>query len=114
MVQVQLTKHRQMRYVKITRRSRTRLLPTLFCIFLTVLPCARSILISKVCCDPNFKPYAEASGTFALPGVDLFEHVNADGTTTFYDSVCGIPVFTAPIGTAHCPPTPPHPTPPPH
>eukprot|EP00729_Bicosta_minor_P006020 gene6020-12891_t len=51
-----------------------------------------------VCCDPNDKPYAEPSGTFQQPDIALFKHINQDGTTTFYDSVCGIPLFTAPIG----------------
>merc|ERR1711998_240124 len=27
----------------------------------------------------------------------LFDRMNQDGTTTFYDSVCGIPLFRAPL-----------------
>lgn len=50
-----------------------------------------------VCCDPNYKPYAEPGGTFAQPDIDLFKHVNQSGITTFYDSVCGLPVFMAPL-----------------
>merc|ERR1712178_394921 len=35
---------------------------------------------------------------FARPDVALFAHLSANGTTTFYDSVCGIPLFVAPKG----------------
>jgi len=48
-----------------------------------------------VCCDPLYKPYAEPQGFYAWPSIDLFGNL-AQGQTTFYDSVCGIPLFTAP------------------
>lgn len=51
-----------------------------------------------VCCDPNYKPYAEPSGFFQLPEIALFTKVNTTGINTFYDSVCGKPLFRAPIG----------------
>jgi len=51
-----------------------------------------------VCCDPRFSPFAEPQFTFQDPRIDLFSHLNADGTTTFYDSVCGVALFRAPIG----------------
>jgi hypothetical protein len=55
-------------------------------------------LPAAVCCDPN-QPYPEPNGFFARPDVALFSHINASsGVTTFYDSVCGVPVFQAPMG----------------
>lgn len=32
------------------------------------------------------------------PDIDLFAKLDKTKTTTFYDSVCGIPLFTAPKG----------------
>lgn len=55
-------------------------------------------LADAVCCDPNFKPYAEPQHFFAQPDVNLFSKLNATGENTFYDSVCGLPLFTAPRG----------------
>ncbi|KAK3287171.1 hypothetical protein CYMTET_5301 [Cymbomonas tetramitiformis] len=55
-------------------------------------------LADAVCCDSLFKPYAEPRGTYARDDVALFSKMNPNGTTTFYDSVCGIPLFTAPRG----------------
>jgi len=55
-----------------------------------------------ICCDSAFKAYAEPRFTFSRPDVALYSAMNAttstDGTTTFYDSVCGIPLFVAPRG----------------
>lgn len=51
-----------------------------------------------VCCDPQDKPYAEPSGFFQLPEISLFTKLNATGINTFYDSVCGMPLFKAPVG----------------
>ena len=49
-----------------------------------------------MCCDPCYKPFAKPHGFYALPDVELFEHVKDKGTTCFYDSVCGRPLFRAP------------------
>jgi len=55
-------------------------------------------LAGAVCCDVDYKAYAEPPHLFARPDVQLFKHMNPNGTTTFYDSVCGLPVFVAPQG----------------
>jgi hypothetical protein len=49
-----------------------------------------------ICCDAFFAPYAEPSGFFAEDDVALFDKLDPRGETTFYDSVCGVPLFTAP------------------
>jgi len=52
-------------------------------------------LANHICCH-NSK-YAEPSGYFQ--GTPLVQSMQAaDGTTTFYDSVCGRPLFVAPKG----------------
>lgn len=51
-------------------------------------------LAEAVCCDPNVEFYAEPQNLYER--VDLFGAIGED-TTTFYDSVCGIPLFTAPV-----------------
>merc|ERR1711998_712672 len=38
-------------------------------------------LADAICCDEDFKPYAEPRGLFAEPDVDLFAHVNKTGLT---------------------------------
>lgn len=53
-------------------------------------------LAEAVCCDKYFKPFAEPSGFYARPDVQLFEHMNVGKTTIFYDSICGLPLFEAP------------------
>lgn len=53
-------------------------------------------LADAVCCDKRFAPYAEPRGLFATPPVNLFSRMSKHGETTFYDSVCGIPLFVAP------------------
>jgi len=55
-------------------------------------------LASAVCCDAGYKAYAEPPQLFARDDVALFKHMNKNGTTTFYDSVCGIPLFVVPQG----------------
>merc|ERR1711943_5914 len=55
-------------------------------------------LATAICCDSRTKVYAEPRFLFQSPFVDLFKHLPADGTpTTFYDTVCGLPLFTAPM-----------------
>jgi hypothetical protein len=55
-------------------------------------------LAGAVCCDPFFKQYAEPNSFFERSDVDMFDSLDDSATTTFYDSVCGIPLFKAPIG----------------
>mmetsp|Transcript_43698 Transcript_43698/g.79746 ORF Transcript_43698/g.79746 Transcript_43698/m.79746 type:complete len:173 (-) Transcript_43698:109-627(-) len=47
-----------------------------------------------ICCHNSM--YAERSGLFQELG--LFSQLDSDGVNTFYDSVCGRPLFRAPIG----------------
>ena len=55
-------------------------------------------LATAICCDSRTKVYAEPRFLFQSPFVDLFKHLPADGPpTTFYDTVCGLPLFTAPM-----------------
>ena len=53
-------------------------------------------LADAVCCDSRVKPFAEPQFLFAAPDVSLFSRLDA-GVTTFYDSVCGLPLFKAPV-----------------
>lgn len=55
-------------------------------------------LASAVCCDSRMKPFAEPQFLFQAPDIQLFSSLDSSGVTTFYDSVCGIPVFKAPVG----------------
>jgi peptide methionine sulfoxide reductase MsrB len=57
--------------------------------------CADHIpLAEQICCHNT--EYAESSGFFESVG--LFSKLDSAGTTTFYDSVCGAPLFRAPVG----------------
>lgn len=47
-----------------------------------------------ICCHNH--RYAEYRGYLASPEVDLFSRLDPSVETTFYDSVCGIPLFIAP------------------
>jgi peptide methionine sulfoxide reductase MsrA/peptide methionine sulfoxide reductase MsrB len=53
-------------------------------------------LADHICC--HNKMYAEHAGFLTDPHVNLFTKLSPDGTTTFYDSVCGLPLFIAPQG----------------
>lgn len=56
-------------------------------------------LAEAVCCDVRAKAFAEPQFLFEAPDISLFSKLPADGTpTTFYDSVCGVPLFKAPVG----------------
>jgi len=55
-------------------------------------------LSSAVCCDAFYKPYAEPQHMFARKDVDLFSYFKPNVTVTFYDSVCGLPLFVVPRG----------------
>jgi len=54
-------------------------------------------LAAAVCCDSRMASAAEPR--FLFEGVQLFKKLEVEsGVTTFYDSVCGLPVFRAPVG----------------
>jgi len=61
-------------------------------------PPAEESLSEAICCDPLYAGYPEPRGLYAQPDVALFAKVNRSGLTTFYDSVCGLPLFRAPMG----------------
>jgi len=54
-------------------------------------------LAEAVCCDVRARPFAEPQFMFAAPDISLFLRLDPTGPTTFYDSVCGIPLFRAPL-----------------
>jgi len=58
----------------------------------------KETLAEAICCDKVYHGYAETSGTYKLPTVELFKNMNQKGETTFYDPVCGIPLFIVPRG----------------
>merc|ERR1711924_538253 len=53
-------------------------------------------IADQICC--RNKHDAEPSGLFASKEVDFFQNTDKTGQTTVYDSVCGMPLFKAPIG----------------
>ena len=55
-------------------------------------------LAEAVCCDSRMIPFAEPQYTYSAPDIRLFSKIDHDGITTFYDSVCGLPLFRAPVG----------------
>jgi len=56
-------------------------------------------LAEAVCCDPDYTGYAEPRGFFARDDVSFLRGLNESSPpTTFYDPVCGIPLFVAPQG----------------
>lgn len=54
-------------------------------------------LAEAICCDRRATPYAEPQFLFEAPDIQLFAKMSKDGVTTFYDTVCGLPVFRAPV-----------------
>jgi len=56
------------------------------------------ILSESVCCDKRNSAFAEPQFLFEAPDIDLFDGLDSSKVTTFYDSVCGIPLFQAPVG----------------
>jgi len=54
-------------------------------------------IAEAVCCDSRNLPFAEPQFLFEAPDVNLFDSLDSSKVTTFYDSVCGIPLFQAPI-----------------
>ena len=59
---------------------------------------ASESLADAVCCDRRALPFAEPQFLFEAPDVALFAKLPRAGVTTFYDSVCGAPLFRAPVG----------------
>jgi len=53
-------------------------------------------LAEAVCCDSRTKVFAEPQFLFEAPDIALFSRLE-EGTTVFYDSVCGLPLFRAPV-----------------
>jgi len=61
--------------------------------------CEKEMLLSEsVCCDKRLNDYAEPQFLFEAPDINLFEELDSSKVTTFYDSVCGVPLFQAPVG----------------
>jgi len=54
-------------------------------------------LAESVCCDSRNQDRAEPQYLFEAPDISLFERIDSSKVTTFYDSVCGIPLFKAPV-----------------
>lgn len=65
--------------------------------YLPVPPPASETQADAICCDPIYAKFAEPSQFFAQLDVAMFLKVNFTGVTTFYDSVCGLALFQAPI-----------------
>ena len=59
---------------------------------------ANETLTEAICCDIAYRNYAEPNGFFKFPDVHLFQAIDSKSVTTFYDSVCGLPLFQAPVG----------------
>lgn len=57
---------------------------------------AAESMAESVCCDLRNKLRAEPQFLFAAPDIQLFENLD-NGVHTFYDSVCGVPLFRAPM-----------------
>lgn len=57
---------------------------------------ANEDLASAICCDDRTQVFAEPQFLFQSPNIDLFAHLDQHKPTTFYDSVCGVPLFRAP------------------
>jgi peptide methionine sulfoxide reductase MsrB len=53
-------------------------------------------LAEAVCCDNRTKVFAEPQFLYQAPDISLYTKLD-QGVTTFYDSVCGVPLFRAPM-----------------
>mmetsp|Transcript_47878 Transcript_47878/g.117424 ORF Transcript_47878/g.117424 Transcript_47878/m.117424 type:complete len:379 (+) Transcript_47878:58-1194(+) len=56
---------------------------------------ANETLAEAVCCDTRTSANAEPQFLYEAPDIQLFSKI--DKVTTFYDSVCGLPLFRAPM-----------------
>lgn len=55
-------------------------------------------MAAAVCCDSRMLSLAETQFLFEAPDIQLFSVLEkTSGVTTFYDSVCGVPLFRAPM-----------------
>jgi len=54
-------------------------------------------LAESVCCDSRNLAGAEPQYLFEAPDIKLFDRLDSSKVTIFYDSVCGIPLFKAPV-----------------
>jgi len=54
-------------------------------------------LAEAVCCDKRVINFAEPQFLFEAPDIALYSKMDSNGVTTFFDSVCGIPLFQTPI-----------------
>ena len=54
-------------------------------------------MAESVCCDTRNLALAEPQFLFEAPDVNLFNRLDSEKVTTFYDSVCGVPLFQAPM-----------------
>merc|ERR1740138_1664333 len=54
-------------------------------------------MAEQICCDIRAKPFAEPQFLFQAPDIALYSKMDQSGVTTFYDSVCGLPLFRAPV-----------------
>mmetsp|Transcript_22338 Transcript_22338/g.25132 ORF Transcript_22338/g.25132 Transcript_22338/m.25132 type:complete len:150 (-) Transcript_22338:161-610(-) len=53
-------------------------------------------MADRICCHNHH--YAEPKGYLNEPQVAIFDKLNPDEETIFYDVVCGLPLFIAPRG----------------
>lgn len=58
---------------------------------------ANESLAEAVCCDARASLFAEPQFLYAAPDIALFSAFDRTGVATFYDSVCGLPLFRAPV-----------------
>ena len=59
---------------------------------------ANETLADAVCCDVRAAAFAEPQNLYLAPDIRLFTHLSRFDVTTFYDSLCGLPLFRAPVG----------------
>ena len=52
-------------------------------------------LVTAICCDSRYAARAEPQNLYK--DVNLFASLDPKGTTTFYDSACGLPLFITPV-----------------
>jgi len=54
-------------------------------------------LAESVCCDSRNQAGAEPQFLFEAPDINFFGRLDSTKVTIFYDSVCGVPLFKAPV-----------------
>ena len=54
-------------------------------------------LADAICCDSRYSYFAEPRFTYNHSDINLYNYLNPNGTTVFYDSVCGLPLFRVPV-----------------